>query len=442
MAHAFHTGYFKIGGIIAIIYHSHLIGFGISDADEYFVLEQWIIFYGKGKKSFEIGRKKGKMDFSVNLHPLLLPLKTVTYILSNLDKALAFEWIAEELDKSKFQLRFILLNPSNSSLEDYFRECHIPVERVTYRGKKDVIPALYKTWKILRKWKPDIVHCHLLEASLIGLTAAKFAGVKERIYTRHYSSFHHVYFPTSVWLDKYLNFIATRIVAISQVVYDILVHWEKTNPKKVKVIHHGFRLNEFTNVSEDQKRSLHKKYNLEGKKPVIGVISRYTIWKGIQFTIPAFGEILKKYPNACLVLANAHGEYDGEIKKLLSTLPKESFREIRFESNLGALYNLFDIFIHVPIDEHSEAFGQVYVEALAAGIPSIFTNSGIAVDIAIHEQNSLVVDFKSIDMIADNIERLLEDQALADKLIAGGKSTVEKFELKKMIVALENLYSR
>ena len=368
-------------------------------------------------------------------------MKTITYILSNLDKALAFEWISQELDSTRFQLRFILINPGNSHLEEYFLTNKIPVDRVKYQGKKDLPMAIYKVWQILRKTKSDVIHCHLLEATLIGLTAGKLAGIKERIFTRHHSSSQHVYFPKAVWYDKYCNFLATRIVAISKVVYDILVDWEKADPNKVVIIHHGFKLESFSNVDLDQIIEIKNKYSLQSKSPIIGVISRYTIWKGIQYTIPAFEKLLPKYPNACLVLANAKGEYEPEIKRLLSKLPLDSYREIAFESELGALYKQFDVFVHVPIDYHSEAFGQIYVEALAAKIPSVFVLSGIASDFVLNENNALTVDFKSTDQIYESILRLLKDELLSNSLKENGEEIVkENFGLKRMIDQLENLY--
>src|SRR5256885_4070776 len=38
---------------------------------------------------------------------------------------------------------------------------------------------------------------------------------------------------------------------------------------------------------------------------------------------------------------------------------------------------LLDVFVHAPIAPQVEAFGQVYVEAMAAGVPSVITRAGI-----------------------------------------------------------------
>ena len=58
----------------------------------------------------------------------------VTYIIANVDRAVAFEWVVDLLDRDRFELDFILLNPGPSVLEDELAQREIPCERVTYRG--------------------------------------------------------------------------------------------------------------------------------------------------------------------------------------------------------------------------------------------------------------------------------------------------------------------
>jgi glycosyltransferase involved in cell wall biosynthesis len=367
--------------------------------------------------------------------------KKIAYIISNLDKALAFEWIAENLNKEKYALSFILLNPGNSALEDFFRSRSIPVQRVLFRGKKDLPVAIFRVMKIFWRIKPDVVHAHLFYANIAGLLAAWLCGVRKRIYTRHHSTYHHVYHPGFVKYDRLVNFFSTDIVAISKTVEELLVKREKVNPTKIKLIHHGFMLDDFRNVSSGDIATVRKTYNPGNRHPVIGVISRYTEWKGIQFIIPAFKELLKSFPGALLVLANADGDNKKQIQALLAELPENSFTEIRFESNIFALYKLFDVFVHTPIDKYSEAFGQTYVEALAAGIPSVFTLSGIACEFIQDSKNALVVPYKDSGAILQSIWKLLEDKKLSDHLVEAGKRDVESFRFRFMIESLEELYN-
>jgi glycosyltransferase involved in cell wall biosynthesis len=367
--------------------------------------------------------------------------KKVTYIISDINKALAFEWIAERLDKEKFQLSFVLINPGFSQLEDYLQKTGVEVCRVFSSGKKSWPFALRKVYRLLKEIKPDVVHCHLFQANIIGLAAAKLAGIKRRIYTRHHSSLHHVYHPKGVVWDKLSNKLATHIVAISAVVRRILIEWEGVTENKIVLIPHGFLLNEFADVSDQRVKVIREKNNIDSDKFVIGVISRFTIWKGIQYIIPAFKKFLDDKPNAMLVLLNASGDYEKELNELLLNIPKNNYRLIAFENDIAAAYGMMNVFIHVPIDEHSEAFGQTYVEALAAGVPSVFTLAGIAPDFIQNEYNALVVPFKDSTSIYSAMLRITNEQDLKNRLICNGINSVkEKFNLDKMINALETLY--
>ena len=126
----------------------------------------------------------------------------VTYIISNVNKALAFEWISQTLNREKFILNFILLNPGDSELEHFLKKNGIACERITYNGKKDLLSTIFRILKLLKKNRPDVVHTHLLDANIAGLTAAWLCGIKKRIHTRHHSSYHHLYHPRAVRYDR------------------------------------------------------------------------------------------------------------------------------------------------------------------------------------------------------------------------------------------------
>lgn len=365
----------------------------------------------------------------------------VAYIISHIDKALAFEWIAKYIDPTKINLCFILLNEDDSELERYLRSVEISVYRVYYKDKTNFFSAFFQVRRILKEKTVDVVHAHLFDASLIGLLAAFSVGVKKRIHTRHNSTIHHVYFPRAVKYDRFINLLSTDIIAISDVVRKVLVEMEGANPNKISIIHHGFGFDEIPVDGSERIIAIKEKYNSGDKRPVIGVISRYIHWKGIQHIIPAFSKLLELYPDALLILANAAGPYQNEIKHLLSSLPESAFIEIKFEKDIFSLYKLFDIFIHVPIDEFSEAFGQTYVEALSVGIPSVVTLSGIAHELIENRKNAIVVDHQNSDDIYRAIAELIEDPSLKKKLIEQGQHDVrERFDLSQMIDKLEQLY--
>jgi glycosyltransferase involved in cell wall biosynthesis len=367
----------------------------------------------------------------------------VVYIVSDIEQALAFEWIARAHNRSRIALSFILLQSHSriTLLEEKIASYEVPVIRMEIgQGKKGYL-AVLKLATELKKMKAEVVHCHMRRANFIGLSAARIAGVKSRIYTRHYSTQNHRYHPHAVRTDRWLNKLATRIVAPSETVVHALCTLEGTDPQKVKMIPHGFDLTYFSQTSANRSADMKKKLGIEKNRPVVGVIARYLELKGLQFAIPAFREFRQaEAPDAVLVLANAKGPFEKEIKELLKTLPKEAYREVPFETDLAALYHCLDFFIHVPISADIEAFGQVYVEALAAGIPSVFTLSGIAKSFIRHEQNAMVADYKSAVSISNALSILHNNPDLQKRLIERGKEDVAPFALEPFIQQITAIY--
>jgi glycosyltransferase involved in cell wall biosynthesis len=364
----------------------------------------------------------------------------VTYILSQVDKAVAFEWIVDHLDPNLVELRFILLNENHSTLESELDARGIHIERVRYRGLGDVPRALATTIRILLRWRPDTVHAHLMPAGLVGLIAATLTGVRRRVYTRHHSTFHHRYAPHWVMVDRLINSLATNIVAISRNVYDVLVGMEKVPKSKVCLIHHGFRAEEFCQVNDARVRRLRQKYDLDQAGFVVGIVARYVEWKGHESIVRAAHLVLRSHPNTTFVFANARGSES--IGALVRSLPAARVREIAFEEDLFALYRLFDAHVHVPIDPQIEAFGQTYVEALLAGVPSVFTLSGVAHEFVNDRHNALVVPHCAPTLIAEAIIELIESPSLRTRLIRQGERDVgDRFALGRMIGGLAALYA-
>lgn len=355
-------------------------------------------------------------------------------IISLVDRSLAFEWFFRELIQTGINFQVVFLHPHTPVLMEVCRDLNIKTHHISYRGKQSSAMAFLKLVGLLIKEKITCVHAHLFDASLIGLTAAKFTGIRKRIHTRHHASQHHIYNSHAVKYDRYINRLSTHIIAISHNIKNILVEQEQVEVDKISVVHHGFDLDYFYKVHESRVLQLQEKYGLENAFPVVGVISRWTHWKGLQFIIPAFERLRMKYPAAVLLLANAVGEYAVQIEELLKKLPTDAYRKINFEPDTPALFKLMNVFVHVPVDNHSEAFGQVYVEALAGGVPSVFTLSGIANEFIRHNENALVVNYTDSIAIEDAIITLIINSELRSALIERGKKDVaELFDIKLMV---------
>jgi len=226
------------------------------------------------------------------------------------------------------------------------------------------------------------------------------------------------------------------------VIEDLLIQ-QKVKKSKIKLIHHGFKLDLFQNIDPNELDRIKREYNPNSKTPIIGVVARWMEWKGIHFIIDAFKETLKQHPNAqiCLFGGNDKADFSLKLTEIISSLPSDTIIQIPFEKNVYALYSIMDVYVHVPVNNSCEAFGQTYIEALAAKCPSVFTLSGIANEFIVADKHAYVVDYRDSKSISNGINKILSDESYRNQLIDNGYNAVsELFTFSKYISNLKSFY--
>jgi glycosyltransferase involved in cell wall biosynthesis len=371
--------------------------------------------------------------------------KKVILITSHLKgRAIAYEWIGVKLKERGYNVLLLHIDNTESNFEKFILETGITYKRITYSGKNkiEMLLTICKLMLEIIKFKPQVVHTHYFDANLLGLTAAWILRIPVRVYTRHTTIQRYRYLKGTRNFEKYFNRISTSIISISDVVTKVLMDYENVPLNKIKKVHHGFDLEMFSNVEEARLMSIKTKYNFTDTSIIIGSISRYDEWKGVEYTIGAFKKIVSDIPNAKLVLANACGVREDFIRSLLKELNPNTYIEIPFEDDVFALINTFDYFVHVPIDSEIEAFGQVYIEVMAASVPMICTLSGVAGEYIVDKSNAVVVDYQNSDAIYEGLKLLMQNNDLKNKIInQANKDIREKFNVSEMINKLESIYT-
>lgn len=366
----------------------------------------------------------------------------VLYIVSDIDKAVSFEWIAthfQQLDSFRVSFCFLLSSPSVTA--KLLVEAGIPSHILYVNGKSSWPSIIYSIFRLIRTEQPDVIHCHLLKASLLGLIAASLAGAPARIFTRHHGSMHHTTHRKGLLWDSICNALSTSIVSISPVTTEILTSWEHVPSAKIVSIPHGFALDSFVKPPAQRSEAFRRAHDLPDTSFIIGAVSRFEHEKGVQDTVQAAVSLIAQGHDLHLLLLNASGSYSNVIYSLLASLPSGSWTCLPFESDMAAAYASMDVLVHVPISPYVEAFGQVYIEGLAAGVPIVCTLSGIASEVIVDQSNALVVPFCSPKSIASSIDRLIRDKTLRDTLALNGPPSVrETFSLETMFSRLDELY--
>lgn len=388
----------------------------------------------------------------------------VTFVFTHHIRWVPFELAAKLIDKSQFEIDYVILGTSDPII-NFLKENNIPVLSTSFDDYKNTPEAVKFVYDHLIKNQTDIVQTHWFAGSLVGIQAAFYANVPVRIfyrqhptlqyYNRHQPSKHQLIWQCATHLIAETN--KSKVGMVKDGIAE----------SKITVIPVGFDIEEFTNIDPSRVGKLRAKYldanGCAHKGPIIGVAARYVKWKGIEYVIQAFRQVLVRHPDALLILAGSHidrskildkiktaskddivaPQYDDvlSIFDCLAELPDGSYLEIPFEEDLFSLFRLFDIFVHTPIDPIQETFGQVYVEAMLSKVPSVITLSGSALDHATHQENAWIVDYQNSDQIAEGILTLLADRNLQEKIIKNAfDCATEKYSITSQIRALERFY--
>lgn len=205
---------------------------------------------------------------------------------------------------------------------------------------------------------------------------------------------------------------------------------------KVEVLPIGV---DFKELSSKPKKDMRKKFGLK-KKFVILNVSRVLPQKNIKMILSALAKLRDRKAVFIHIGPVRDREYDKALKRFArenNIFGNVMFFEYLPRSELLEFYKCADAYVQAS---RTESFGITVVEAMAAGIPVLTTDVGVAREIINDGKNGFII--KSENDIAEKIALLSENKKLRKRIGTKGQESVRAFGWEKIIGRLEKIYRR
>ena len=349
-------------------------------------------------------------------------------------------WVNSIVDKG-VMIHLFSLKPVNTA--DYPRENFSFTEfdlqkRVGGLSKLNYLKVLPELKKVIREFKPDILHAHF--ATSYGLIGAL-------------SGFHP--FVLSVWGSDVFDFPkksflhravleynlkkADKILSTSNV---MAVETKKYTDKDVEVTPFGIDTVRF--IPEKTDRAALTPFAEEDI--VVGTIKLIETKYGINYLIEAFSMVAKKHPELPLKLLIVG---DGSERKNLETLTekleikeKVYFAGMADYSKVPSFHKIIDIYAALSILD-SESFGVAIVEAEGCGKPVVVSNVGGLPEVVEDGKTGFVVEKKNAGAAAEKLEKLVLDSGLRGIMGKAGRERVLKlYDWNENVAQMMKIYNK
>lgn len=203
----------------------------------------------------------------------------------------------------------------------------------------------------------------------------------------------------------------------------------------------NYKLREQLNLPSDSKIVMTATRIIRGSKNILHE-------KGIVNLIQSFSKLSPRYPKLRLLIAvgkapdNLKNEFQGSMEMLLGFIKIHNIESSTIVKTfkldeMPGVYKDTDVFV---LPSENETFGQVFIEAMACGVPVIGTKVGGIPEIISDSYSGYLVQPNDSSILAQRIEKLLNDNSTRNKFIKAGIKTVgENFTSGKQFLGFHNM---
>jgi glycosyltransferase involved in cell wall biosynthesis len=313
---------------------------------------------------------------------------------------------------------FILIEPQRPLLFDDLQKIGSPVYHLVHRSAASHFANLLAVLRILRAHRVGILHASLPYGNLIGLIAGSLLRIRVRVTTCENPSWARDQGSRKQDLIDRLTYrLATRVVVCTEIGRDYLARTYGVPIAKMELIGHSLKLSDYDDVSPARIAAQRQKLGLREGDFVVGMVARLEAWKGHQYAVEAIKLVAQQIPTVRLLIFGSRGQGYDELERWITLHGVADNVEYKgFVDDNIALYRLFDVHLHVPVNELVESFGITIIEGMVSGCAQVLTRSGVSVSVAQHMQNAWLVDYRSPAAIAEALLALHADPGLRARL--------------------------
>ena len=293
--------------------------------------------------------------------------------------------------------------------------------------------------RIIRRYRPDVIHSHQSKAGLLTRSAAMVASPSTaRIHTFHGTVFGGYFGSRStqaiIRAERLLGWRTHRVIAISELQRDELIAQRIAPPHRIAVVPLGIDLERYSGLDRTAARSA-----LGVPNDTIAVMSlgRLAPIKRVDRLIEAFATVTAAHPAAHLYIVG-DGAIRPDLERQAATLGLDD--RVTFvgrSADAPSWYAAADL---VALTSDREGTPLSLIEAAAASRPVLATDVGGVRDVVADGITGFLVAPHDRVGLGARLSSLLSDASVRATLGAAAFRAAARFDATRLVDDLDGLY--
>ncbi|MFL5766704.1 MAG: glycosyltransferase family 4 protein [Actinomycetota bacterium] len=291
--------------------------------------------------------------------------------------------------------------------------------------------------RAITSFGPDLVHTHLIHATVHGQLAARRASVPA-VTTAHNIDPRIRRFPV-LQVARRTGRNAARTIAISEHVQEYLEELRIPRPGTVRVVPYGIDV-EGRRLDPDARAAARKGFGLADDDVTVAVVARLIDGKGHGTLLEALRTAHAVAPRLRLLVAG-DGPLRSSLEERAASFPEGVVRFLGFLDDPRDLIGASDILAFPTESSMGEGFGLSALEAMAAGIPVIASDAGALPELVLDGETGIIVPDGAEDGLASALVRLAGDPSERVRLGEAGLARArERYSVMAMVDGTLSVY--